>query len=336
MSKTLNQAIPITVVLFLTTTSVTSAATFTTGRTGPDQQHGKNVVEMLPGFSGVSTGKYKIETELRIQSEHAVDRQHPYPLPEPNWQHHHALTPTAFNFSERFFILDSGDVGSEASLLPGIINDLSKLFDPYNSSYDFRFSRQDNARFVLDEIHPWSGKFDIIDDENKTNSFGFSVEILGSGGGINFGWDNPATAPFTMNFSGDVDNPKFTMSYAPGFKMTNGSLFSVNGWVKNDQIDEFGRIRTLGVATVIEDLTLPGGPEVVTFMQAPVYDVTHCSPQQSGNQRNLSSAQADVCSVCQPCHIPEPSFVLGLVAVGALGASPALRRKWQQHNSAST
>ena len=68
------------------------------------------------------------------------------------------------------------------------------------------------------------------------------------------------------------------MSFAPGFTMDHGSLFSVSGWVENDNIDVFGRIQSLGNATVIEDVSVLGGPEVVGFMRAPVYDVTHGDP----------------------------------------------------------
>lgn len=293
------------------------SATLTFGNSGPDQQHGKNTVTLPPGVFQDGTGRYKIESELLIQSKHRKDKKHPYPLPEKDWVHHHALTPTKFNFSERFWILDSGDTGSEAALLPGTINGGGST-DPYQSSYNFSFYKEDNAEFVLDEQHEWTGKIDLIDTHKKLNSFGFSIDVLGNGGGFSFGWDNPNTAPFTMNFTGDADNPRFTMSYAPGFTMDNGSLFSVTGWVKNDDRDEFGRIGTDSVATVLEDTTILGNVGVLGTMTAPVYDVTHgctSSPKRSRQKSVLSSNKNFRCP-CECTVVPEPSSALALSLLG--------------------
>jgi hypothetical protein len=135
-----------------------------------------------------------------------------------------------------------------------------------------------------------------------------------------------------MNFSGDADRPKFTMSFAPGFTMDNGSLFSVTGWVKNDDIDQFGRIGTQGWATVLEDTSILGDVEVLGFMKAPVYDVTHgCKPlPKRSQQRSFSGSSTDQLSCsCECTSVPEPSFALALSLLGfsVFGIDSVVKRK---------
>lgn len=241
------------------------------------KQHGTNTTETNP--SDPVTGRYKVETELRIQSKHIVDRPFPYVNPDPGYPHHHAEDPTSFNFIERYFVLNTGSVGSEAALLAGKPLNFNSGGNPYNFTYELAFGKEGNAWFVLDDKHKWSGTISIPGEGSTLNSFGFSVEVLGSGGGINFGWDNPSSAPpFTMNFTGDVNAPKFSFIYGNGFSMNKGSL-SISGWVQNDDIDLFGDIYCHGTASILEDVTVSSNVDVQAYVYAPVYDVTHGTPE---------------------------------------------------------
>lgn len=255
-------------VVILLSSATASAVPFTLS-SGP-KQHG--VVQTTSTATPPTTGSYRIETELRIQSPHVVDRPHPYPNPAIQTQHHHAIEPTGFNFTERYFVTDTGDIGSEAAILAG--KPLTTTGNPYSSTYELTLDVEGNAWFVLDNGHSWTGNIGIPSQGGGLNSFGFSVSVLGSGGSLQFGWDNPSTAPFTMNFTGDVDNPKFSFVYADAFSMNKATL-AISGWVQNEDIDVFGRVLSDGWATILEDVTILGNVGVRGYLLAPVYDVTH-------------------------------------------------------------
>jgi hypothetical protein len=266
-----------------------------------EKQHGLNVAVMCPGFNEIS-GQYTSKTELRIQSSHVVDRQHPYVNPEANHEHHHSSVPDRFIFVQYFDIVTSGN---ESALLAGL--PVGEIGNPYNSIYESRFRVEGNAEFA--NISDWSGSLKIPKAGGGLTGFNFNIDVLGTGVGFGLSWEN-AEQPdkMTMTWTGDADNPKFTFSYAPGFTLDDNSVLQVNGFVKTKRPDdEFGRVIANGYATVLEDVALWENQKTIGFLKPSVYDVVH--------------------------EVPGPLPVFGGAA--ALGFSRKLRKRIKLHRGTS-
>jgi len=239
-----------------------------------EKQHG-NSAKMCPGFNDIA-GEYEVTTELKIQSAHITDRQHPYASPAPNWEHHHSSAPDPFIYTQFFNILSEGN---ESALLAGFPNKATG--NPYDAIYKLRFRADDNAKFVNIVEGLWSGELKIPQGTSGgLTGFGFNITGPGgAGGGLSLNWDN-GTAPtgVSMLWTGDTDNPEFSFTYVSPFTFDNNSSLQVRGFimVRNSE-DEFGRVYTNGWASVLEDVG--ENQKLIGFLQSSVYDVVHVPGQ---------------------------------------------------------
>ena len=235
---------------------------------------------------GGTAGTYRVETEMRIAPSHFRDHSHPYPNPEENWLHHHCLDPKdpcAFTYTQRLFVNDRGGNNEGTLLLGTPLNAPDPSSDAdvnwFAFTYELPFYHRDNARFVLDAAHGWTGTFSAPNPAGGLTGFNFSVDVAGSGGGLGFNWDNdqPTVA---VDFTGDEDVPKFSFLYPDDFFMDRYS-FRVSGFVTNAPGDVFGAIGSHASAYALEDTTITGGQHPVILFTPDVYDVTHGAPEPS-------------------------------------------------------
>jgi len=219
-------------------------------------------------------GEYGTRAQMHLEGREFADPRHAYPNPDPEAAPSHHLGRSAFTYTQSYHRTK----GTFGVILPGKRQALPV--------FTLGLLTEDNALFCNDP-KTWTVSF--TRPENPTLNIkkidaGFTFKEVGANFGIEwFEGRDGLRQGIDAQFNGSLVRPELTLTYAPGFDFDNGTL-RIEGIVDVARFEQqgFGRVRSLGSATVIEPanawLEVPG---VIHSFDAPVYDVLY-SPGPDG------------------------------------------------------